>query len=188
LKVDVRFLIGLGGGTAISLLNFSISTYTGKKAVEDRSRGPVIWGYAIRLPVYAVGLYLTVKISIHCMAGCAIGFFVLQIAMLYLYLIKASFKGADENPFKDWDDDVKFNNPDDWEDSEDDDDDWGVPPSWDRSDKFYPSEKAKEQSKSEGESENGRPCSSAAGISSGEDREDGSADSDGTEKDKDPEL
>jgi hypothetical protein len=133
LGADLRFLAGLGIGTAITYINFQILVYSGKKSVEERRRGPVIVGYGVRLPIYAVGLILAIQVGMHCMAGCAIAFFETQIAMFYLYGIRKR-----PNPFKDWDDDVKFNNPHDWDDEEDKDDDWGVPPSWDRSDKFLP--------------------------------------------------
>lgn len=133
LGIDLRFYAGLALGTGITLINFEILVYSGRKAVENRKRGPVIVGYGVRLPIYAIGLIIAVQFGMHCMAGCAIAFFETQIAMLYLYGIKKR-----PNPFKDWDDSVKFNNPHDWEDEEEEDDDWGVPPSWDRSDRFLP--------------------------------------------------
>ncbi|MEG0829619.1 MAG: ATP synthase subunit I [Anaerovoracaceae bacterium] len=119
LGMNLKFLIGLSAGTVISIVNFGIITFTGRKVSENKEKAPAIFGYFIRMPIYAVAFFLSVRYALICGVGCAIGFITIQLGIIYMYGIKSRFPGARKNPLNESDEPREWRDPKEWEDEED---------------------------------------------------------------------
>lgn len=127
LGFDFKFALGLLAGTATAAVNFIILESSAAKLMQKNSRGPVVAGYFIRMPIYGAVFYLCLRAGIVSAISCALGFVTLPLAMVYLYGIRSRFRGAEKNPLNDW------TEPKQWKDLsefDDEDDDWGPLPSW----------------------------------------------------------
>ncbi len=90
LGFDIDFTIGLAAGTAVSLVNFIIMSICTEISLEKQKPVINLLGSASRFVLYGISFTLTVMHSYTMGAGCAIGFFTIQLAMLYLFAIKPS--------------------------------------------------------------------------------------------------
>jgi ATP synthase I chain len=122
-----KFLLGLVAGTAVTIVNFTILERSAAKLVQKNSKGPVVAGYFLRLPIYGVVFYVCLMAGMRSAIGCALGFVTLPLALIYIYGIKSRFPGAEKNPLNDWTEPKEWNDSSDWDD---DDDDWGPLPKW----------------------------------------------------------
>jgi hypothetical protein len=103
LGLDAQFLYGLFLGTAIAIVNFSLMSFTFRLALEVRKGAGAIafLGFLVRLAVYGIAFYMSVKVSLASGAGTALGFLSLKLALFYLHGLKPKFskgKSAGANP------------------------------------------------------------------------------------------
>lgn len=127
LGVSSKFLLGLVSGTAVTIVNFTILERSAAKLMQKKSKGPVVAGYFIRLPIYGIVFYICLRAGLRSAVGCALGFVTLPLALMYIYGIKSRFPGAEKNPLNDWTEPKEWNDPSEWDDEEDD---WGPLPAW----------------------------------------------------------
>ncbi|MGI6721407.1 MAG: hypothetical protein ACOX4I_02430 [Anaerovoracaceae bacterium] len=117
---DIGFLAGIAIGTFITMINFNIMVWSAKRMLERQSKGPVVGGYFIRMPIYGVIFYLCLMISGHCAIACVIGFLSLHVSIMLIYGIESRMPGAKKNPLNDWTEPKKWRDPSEWEDDDDD--------------------------------------------------------------------
>lgn len=127
LGISSKFLLGLVAGTAVTIVNFTILERSAVKLMQKQSKGPVVAGYFLRLPIYGAVFYACLMAGLRSAVGCALGFVTLPLALMYLYGIKSRFPGAEKNPLNDWTEPKEWNDPSAWDDDEDD---WGPLPKW----------------------------------------------------------
>lgn len=127
LGISSKFLLGLVAGTAVTIVNFTILERSAVKLMQKQSKGPVVAGYFLRLPIYGVVFYACLMAGLRSAVGCALGFITLPLALMYLYGIKSRFPGAEKNPLNDWTEPKEWNDASAWDDEEDD---WGPLPKW----------------------------------------------------------
>lgn len=124
---DAKLLLGLVAGTATTVVNYGILERSVMNLMAKNSRGPVVAGYFLRLPIYGVVFYLCIRAGIPGAIGCALGFVSLHLALMYLYGIRTLFPGAPKNPLNDWTEPKQWADPSEWDDE---DDGWGPLPKW----------------------------------------------------------
>lgn len=117
---DVKFLTGIIAGTFITMINFNILMWSARKMLQNQSKGPVVGGYFIRMPIYGVSFFFCLKWSGYCAIGCVIGFITLAISILIIYGIESRLPGAKKNPLNSWTQPKEWRDPSEWEDEEDD--------------------------------------------------------------------
>jgi hypothetical protein len=103
LGFDRGFAYGLALGTAISIVNFNLLAFTLGKVLENGSKTLAFIGYMVRLCLYGLVFYVSMRVSLWAGAGSVLGFVVLKIAMYYLHGFKAKFsKGRKVRPETDF--------------------------------------------------------------------------------------
>ncbi len=90
LGFDIDFTIGLAIGTTVSLVNFFIMSICTEISLEKQKPVINLFGLGSRFVLYGASFTLTLMHSYTMGAGCGIGFFTIQLAMLYLFAIKPS--------------------------------------------------------------------------------------------------
>ncbi len=129
LGFSTKFLLGLFAGTATSILNFVILEHSAIGLMQTNSKVPVVAGYFLRLPIYGLVFYACLMSGTRSVAGCALGFVTLPLALMYIYGIKSRFPGAEKNPLNDWTEPKEWKDSADWDD-QDDEDEWEPLPKW----------------------------------------------------------
>ncbi len=92
LGLNWDFTIGLLGGTAVSIVNFTIMTITTEMSLEKKNPFLTMISMVIRFALYGGVFALAIMQNYTMGAGCAIGFFTVQIAIFYIHAIKPSMQ------------------------------------------------------------------------------------------------
>jgi hypothetical protein len=129
LGFSTKFLLGLFAGTATSIVNFTLLERSVVGLMQTNSKIPVVAGYFLRLPIYGAVFYACLMSGTSSVAGCALGFVTLPLALMYIYGIKSRFPGAEKNPLNDWTEPKEWKDPAEWDDEEDQDE-WDPLPKW----------------------------------------------------------
>jgi len=111
-------------GTIVTIINFNILVYSAARLMQTKSKGPVVGGYFVRLPIYGIVFHICLKMGLQGAIGCVLGFITLHISMIYIYGIKSRFPGAKKNPLNSWTEPKKWRSPSEWEDEDDDSNDF----------------------------------------------------------------
>jgi hypothetical protein len=117
---ELPFLIGLIGGTLTTMLNFRILVWSAERMLDLHSRGPVIGGYFLRLPIYGVVFFFSLRLGAHCATACVIGFLTLHLSILIIYGLESHLPGARKNPLNSWTEPRQWRDPSEWEEDDDD--------------------------------------------------------------------
>ena len=117
---DGRFAAGIAAGTFITVINFNILAFSAVRMLEKQSKGPVVGGYFVRMPIYGAVFYLCLKWGWNCAVGCIIGFITLHVSILIIYGIESRLPGARKNPLNSWTEPKKWRDPSEWDDEDDD--------------------------------------------------------------------
>lgn len=91
LGLDVQFFYGLSLGTAVAIVNFNVMEFTLRKMLELRKSAIAVIGFFVRLVIYGIVFYMSIRISLISAAGTALGFLTLKLAMFYLHGLRPKF-------------------------------------------------------------------------------------------------
>jgi hypothetical protein len=91
LGVDVQFFYGLALGTAIAIVNFNLMELTFRWTLELRKSSITVVGFFVRLVIYGIVFYMSIRIGLVSALGTALGFLTLKLALFYLHGFKAKF-------------------------------------------------------------------------------------------------
>ncbi|MGL4483393.1 MAG: hypothetical protein ACRCUS_00430 [Anaerovoracaceae bacterium] len=94
--VDIRFILGLGMGLAVAILNFNILAFVNEKMLSGQGAYVAV-GYVARFAIYGGVFIIAVKNSLQMAAGCGIGFLTIQMSIFILFGILPSIKKKQEN-------------------------------------------------------------------------------------------
>ena len=81
---DIKFALGLIAGTVITVINMNI-LYAFVKIAVNNNWGIIfnLLGYVIRMTIYGLALYLSIKISNASAIGIAIGFLGINLSVFF---------------------------------------------------------------------------------------------------------
>ncbi len=96
LGLDLEFTVGLIVGTVVAIVNFFVMVICLEITLEKKKVLINTLGFLIRFALYGISFAFTVMHSYKMGAGCAIGFFTIQLSILYLFAIKPSLKRTKE--------------------------------------------------------------------------------------------
>ncbi len=96
LGINFEFTLGLIVGTGVAIINFFIMSICTEIALEKKRTAISLIGFAGRFILYGTSFALTLIYSYKMGTGCAIGFFTVQLSILYLFAIKPSLKRSKE--------------------------------------------------------------------------------------------
>lgn len=91
LGLDAQFLYGLFLGTAIAVVNFNLMDFSFRLALELRKGAIAFLGFLLRLAVYGVAFYMSLRVGLISGAGTALGFLTLKLALFYLHGYRPKF-------------------------------------------------------------------------------------------------
>jgi hypothetical protein len=92
LGFDVGFAYGLVLGTAVSVVNFNILSYTSRKLLSNGHAWMGFAGYIVRLVVYGFAFYAALRVGLVAALGSALGFMTMKLAIYYVHGVRAPRK------------------------------------------------------------------------------------------------
>lgn len=116
---DVKFLLGLAVGTAVSVAGIFILVSTGQTLMTTKKKSPILLGYLGRLILYGVTFFICIRISLACGVGCVAGFVTLHFGIMFLYGIVYKFFKKKKNPLNDWTEPKQWNDLSQYDEEED---------------------------------------------------------------------
>ena len=82
---NILFPYGLAIGACVAIVNLSVISVTINQAIERGKKGPVIWGFILRVVLYGGAFWLAVTTSGVSGVGAAIGFLLPRITLYIRY-------------------------------------------------------------------------------------------------------
>ena len=82
---SILFIYGLALGTCVAVIALHVISRTVERAADSGRRGPVVFGFFIRVLLYGGVLYLAVSTSVLSLAGAAIGLLLPHVALYVMH-------------------------------------------------------------------------------------------------------